>query len=164
MSKRKCRFCGTKVGGGEEALWGHIQLGHPGKFEEVRDLETPFMLETCYDEDKASLEKKIVLVTPTEAYGMLSDLGNGKPTQNGDRTSRYIGIAKGYGEKMGLTVKAAVIELKNGLPEAEWGYGLHIINDVDTTDCQLLETERLEAEELEALLETVLNDLEGGRM
>ena len=62
---------------------------------------------------------------------------------------------------MGLTVKAAVIELKNGLPEAEWGYGLHIINDVDTTDCQLLETERLEAEELEALLETVLNDLEG---
>ena len=51
MSKWKCRFCGTKVGGGEEALWGHIQLGHPGKFEEVRDLETPFMLETCYDED-----------------------------------------------------------------------------------------------------------------
>ena len=136
MSEWKCRCCGMEVEGDEEALWGHIPIRISIKFKEVQDLETPFMLEICYEKARASLEKKIVLVTPTEAYGMLSDLGNGEPTQNEDRTSRYIGIAKGYGEKMGLTVKAAVIELKNGLQEAERGYGLHIINDVDTIDCQ----------------------------
>ena len=38
-----------EVEGGEEALWGHIRLGHSGKFEKVQDLETPFMLEICFD-------------------------------------------------------------------------------------------------------------------
>lgn len=33
---------------GEEILWGHLQLSHYEVFEEVRDLETPHMLETCY--------------------------------------------------------------------------------------------------------------------
>ena len=34
---------------GEETLWGHIQIEHPYLFEEVRNLETPFMIEVCYD-------------------------------------------------------------------------------------------------------------------
>ena len=34
---------------GEEVLWGHIQLDHPDIFEEVCDLETPYMMEECYD-------------------------------------------------------------------------------------------------------------------
>lgn len=164
MDEFMCKTCGEMVFADDEDLWSHIQMCHPELFKKVRDLETPFMLEICYEEKKVSLEKKIVLITPTEAYGMISDLGNGEPTQNGDRTSQYIDIAKGYGEKMGLTVKAALVELKSGLPEAEWSYGLHIINDVDMTGCQMLETERLEAEELEGLLQTVLNDLEKGRM
>lgn len=36
---------------GEELLWGHIQLDHPDVYEDVRDWETPFMIEECYDEE-----------------------------------------------------------------------------------------------------------------
>lgn len=63
--KYKCKFCGHQIafedyefnGGGyfhpdgEEQLWGHIQLDHEDIFEEVQDLETPFMIETCYTEE-----------------------------------------------------------------------------------------------------------------
>ena len=34
----------------EEILWGHIQLAHEAVFEDVQNLETPYMLEICYDE------------------------------------------------------------------------------------------------------------------
>lgn len=34
---------------GEELLWGHIQLEHENLFEEVKNLETPYMIEECYD-------------------------------------------------------------------------------------------------------------------
>ena len=34
---------------GEELLWEHIQIEHENVFETVRDLETPFMIEECYD-------------------------------------------------------------------------------------------------------------------
>ena len=34
---------------GEELLWGHIQLEHEDVFEEVKDWDTPSMLEECYD-------------------------------------------------------------------------------------------------------------------
>ena len=33
----------------EEELWGHIQLTHEDVFEEVQDLDTPYMLEECYE-------------------------------------------------------------------------------------------------------------------
>lgn len=63
--KYKCKTCGQEIefaddefdcGGyyhpdGEELLWGHIQLEHEDKFEEVQDLETPFMIEECYEEE-----------------------------------------------------------------------------------------------------------------
>lgn len=42
--------CGSFHPDGEELLWGHIQLAHPDVFEEVRDLETPYMIEECYEE------------------------------------------------------------------------------------------------------------------
>jgi hypothetical protein len=32
----------------EEELWGHIQSMHEVIFEEVQDLDTPYMLEECY--------------------------------------------------------------------------------------------------------------------
>ena len=57
----QCRICGSTfecrhiedfTDWGEEALWGHIQNDHPEVFEEVRDWETPFMLEECYDEEE----------------------------------------------------------------------------------------------------------------
>ena len=57
-----CRECGTdfliRAGefngdgyfhpDGEELLWGHIQLEHPTLFREMRDMDTPSMLELCY--------------------------------------------------------------------------------------------------------------------
>lgn len=56
----KCKYCGQLVFSededysfyefGEEMLWGHIQMCHEDVFDEVRDWETPFMLEECYEE------------------------------------------------------------------------------------------------------------------
>lgn len=110
------------------------------------------------------MEKKIVLIYPSEAVGLIADLGNGEPTSNGDRTSRYIDIAKGYGDKMGKTVKAALIEEKTLLSPEEWGYALHIINDVDMTNCRLLRTIGLSEYELIQLLRMALDALERGEM
>jgi len=110
------------------------------------------------------MEKKIVLIYPSEAVGLIADLGNGEPTDNGDRTSRYISVAKGYGEKMGKTVKVALIEEKALLPQKEWGYALHIINDVDMTNCRLIRTIGLSEDELIQLLGTILEELEKGAM
>lgn len=45
-----CKTCGEMVFADEEDLWWHIQVCHPELFEEVRNLETPYMLEICYDE------------------------------------------------------------------------------------------------------------------
>ena len=35
----------------EEELWGHIQMHHEDKFEEVQNWETPDMIEECYEEE-----------------------------------------------------------------------------------------------------------------
>ena len=64
MMKYKCTACGCEIEfaadefngdgryhpDGEEMLWGHIQLDHEDIFEEVQDLETPDMIEECYEE------------------------------------------------------------------------------------------------------------------
>lgn len=34
---------------GEETLWGHLQMEHPEIFKEYQTLETPDMLELCYE-------------------------------------------------------------------------------------------------------------------
>lgn len=65
---------------------------------------------------------------------------------------------------MGRTVKAALIEEKSGLPKSEQAYALHIINDVDESDCRIFETNHLDEEELESLLGTILDALEDGRL
>ena len=56
----KCKICDEIISFnenefdslGEEELWGHIQINHKDKFEEVQNLETPYMIEECYEEDK----------------------------------------------------------------------------------------------------------------
>lgn len=64
MMRYKCKTCGYEIEfareefngdghyhpDGEEMLWGHIQMQHEDKFEEVQDWETPFMIEECYEE------------------------------------------------------------------------------------------------------------------
>jgi hypothetical protein len=61
----KCKYCGHKMKfteeemygdghyhpDGEEQLWGHIQLDHEDIFADVCDLDTPLMLEECYEEE-----------------------------------------------------------------------------------------------------------------
>lgn len=108
------------------------------------------------------MEKKIVLIYPSEAVGLIADLGRGEPTEVGDRTSRYIDIAKGRDGKQGCTVKMALIEDKAGLPESKQGYRIHLINDVDMTNCRMFFTDRLDENELEALLGKILRALEEG--
>ena len=46
----RCKHCGAIIDGDDESLWAHIQLEHEEIFEEVQDLETPFMIEECYEE------------------------------------------------------------------------------------------------------------------
>ncbi len=115
--------------------------------------------------NEKATEKKILLATAeTLAMELVQDLGNGGQTDGGDRWSRYFAIAKGYGEKLDKKVTVALIEEKHDLPENDWGYGLHLINDVDGTDCQLFHTNHLSEDELAVLLYDILKKLERGEM
>lgn len=61
MSVFKCKDCGSEFVAddpedrswfadyGEEALWGHLQVDHPEVYEEYQNLETPDMLEVCFE-------------------------------------------------------------------------------------------------------------------
>jgi len=46
----KCTCCGSVFEYDEEVLWGHLQMDHEAIFEECQGWETPFMLETYFDE------------------------------------------------------------------------------------------------------------------
>lgn len=51
-----CKLCGGLIQYDDfewdidEDLWGHLNLEHEEKHDEVKDWETPFMIEECYDE------------------------------------------------------------------------------------------------------------------
>lgn len=109
-------------------------------------------------------ERKIVQIYASEVMGMIADLGNGETTANGDRTSRYITIAKGVGEKTGLKVNAALVENKANLAEDCWFYELHVINDVDMEDCQSFYTKSLDSGELEEMMGDILKKLDAAMM
>ena len=63
MITYKCKCCGQAIQfiaedfngdgsyhpDGEELLWGHIQFDHEDIYKEVQNMETPFMIEECYD-------------------------------------------------------------------------------------------------------------------
>ena len=107
-------------------------------------------------------QEKIVLISGSAVFTLTTDLPYGEPTDNGDRKSRYFDIATVMGRKS--FVRAALIEDKEGLPPWEQGYRLHILNDIDKTDGFFLETEHLDQEELEKLLDDLSYDLAHGRM
>lgn len=54
FSVYKCKYCNFSCwdidNDVEEELWGHIQMHHKDKFEEVQNWETPDMIEECYEE------------------------------------------------------------------------------------------------------------------
>ena len=54
FTRFRCKYCGFDHwdvdNDIEEELWGHIQMHHTEVFDEVQDLETPYMIEECYEE------------------------------------------------------------------------------------------------------------------
>lgn len=128
------------------------------QFDDDRRTETD-----AYDgELYGALQEKIVLISSSIAVTLIADLPYGEPTAAGDRTSRYIDIATVMGRKR--FVKAALIEEKTGLPESEWGYRLHVLNDVDDTDGFFLSTEHLNEDELAELFDDLAYNLNHGRL
>lgn len=111
--------------------------------------------------ESAKGEGYIVLCYPTQALGMIVDLGNGPTTENGDRSSQYFTIAKGR-QYIDRTVSVALIENIHGLPEGEGYYTLHLVDDVSGDPCELYHTDDLSEESLVGLLGEILNDLERG--
>ena len=55
FTRFKCKYCGFGCwdvdNDLEEELWEHIQMNHREIYEEVENLETPFMIEECYEEE-----------------------------------------------------------------------------------------------------------------
>lgn len=53
----KCKFCSDLFTftnqefeeEGEEILWGHLQMEHTIIFEDIQNLDTPEMIEACYE-------------------------------------------------------------------------------------------------------------------
>ena len=105
--------------------------------------------------------KYIVLITPTQAVSMIADLGNGQTTENGDRSSRYFSIAKGY-PHIDRTVSVALIENTHGLAADSGYYTLHMIDDVSGEQCELYHTDDLSEDSLVNLLKEILDTLEKG--
>lgn len=51
-----CKYCGYEIEEDnlfnddiEEDLWGHIQMNHEDIYENIQDLESPDMIEECYE-------------------------------------------------------------------------------------------------------------------
>lgn len=107
-----------------------------------------------------STSKYAFLSTPAILAGtMIADLGNGEETWNEDRTSSYIAIAQGVGEFASMKVYAALIEEKANLPREDWGYSLHVINNVDGSNCKMKSTKALDEQELVGLLKEIFDEL-----
>lgn len=117
---------------------------------------------TCDEWYRREIERPVALVDPRFARTLIKDLGNGEPTHNDERTSKYHEIAYGRGETAGRTCKVALIERTVGYGLDKDYYELHIINDIDMSGCKLLYTEHLLEEELYHLLKDTLNKLERG--
>ena len=135
-------------------IWGD---GHQQEYTE-RVLHDG--IEDCFHTEKADAEKGyIVLCSPTQALGMIVDLGSGPMTENGDRSSQYFTIAKGR-RHIDKTVTVALIENIHGLSEGTGYYTLHLIDDVNGKPCQLYHTDDLSEDSLVNLLKEILDSLE----
>lgn len=109
------------------------------------------------------MSKKIIEAYPgAMASRLIHELQNGPLTQNGDRTSGYFPVAKGTEGKLGKKVYVCLIEEKNSIPRCSWGYGLHVIDDVDGTDCSWFQTDSLKETALEEVLVDLFRILENG--
>ena len=71
---------------------------------------------------------------PDQVKGLLATLGCAS-TVNGNRCSDYFIIAED--EEIGNDLSVSLIEERANLPQREWGYSMHVINDIKDTFCQI---------------------------
>lgn len=64
-----------------------------------------------------------------------------------------------FGEFASMKVYAALIEEKANLPREDWGYSLHVINNVDGSNCKMESTKALDEQELVGLLKEIFDEL-----
>lgn len=141
---------------------GHIitRIWGDGHQQEYTERVLHGGIEDYFRKEKADAEEDyIVLCSPTQALGMIVDLGSGPMTENGDRSSQYFTIAKGR-RHIDKTVAVALIENIHGLPEGTGYYTLHLIDDVNGKPCQLYHTDDLNEDSLVNLLKEILDSLE----
>lgn len=106
----------------------------------------------------------VTIVSSKFARFLIDDLGNGEPTHNDERTSRYYTVARGRGTNSGKECKVALVERTEGYGLDKDYYELHLINDIDMSACKLFFTDHLSEQELIDLLETILRQLEDNNL
>ena len=85
--------------------------------------------------EKSRIKENIKVADLSQlAEDLLQGLG-ATATVNGDRGSEYFVLAKD--EAAGTDLSVSLIEERANLPESEWGYSLHVIDDITPSDCDL---------------------------
>jgi len=115
--------------------------------------ENPLLWEQYKEKEKPHL---IMVEDFHCATKLIEDLGNGVPTQNGERTSTYHTVAKGRNTDADKTCDIALVERDGGY------YELHIVDNIRNSDCKLLCTQTKYPLELQFLLKSVLGKIERG--
>ena len=105
-------------------------------------------------------KKKNVQITDLTELTMdlLHGLG-ATTTVNGDRCSDYQVLAKD--ESAGTDVSVSLTEERAGLPQNEWGYSLHVVDDITPSDCAIYHDAGQPMEPkivVKAMLEMALNN------
>lgn len=136
--------------------------------DECRHIEAPCPCDhdaesgtCCKNETAGARDGYIVLCEPSQAVGMIADLGNGPTTVNGDRSSQYFVIAKGRRSKEQM-VSVSLIENIYGLAEDERYYTLHLVDDVSGVPCELYHTDDLSEGSLVALMKEIIEAMKKG--
>lgn len=127
--------------------------------EDFERFDSPMSYKEWLRAEKGAKRMFVTSDSNTLASEMIADLGNGEPTERGDRTSRYFDMARDQKDKE-RTVKVALIEQIHGLDCDMRGYAIHVIDDVEMRNCEIFHTEHLDRFELVALLDRVYDDLQ----
>lgn len=144
-----------------ETAWA--KCGIEGDYmEKIKEFAKKKLLD-AYGRKSVHKPKELIAVARQLAHEMIADLGH-SVSSSGDRWSNYFGIAKAVDGDDQNRVTAALGEEKHDLPESEWGYCLHVINDVDGSDCELYHTDHLSEEELVNLLNDLMKKMEKGEL
>ena len=122
------------------------------------------LFEFIISESAGNSSPIVALVGPEFATVLIQDLGNGEPTQNEERTSRYFAIAKDRSVHEGRECKVALVERTEGYGQDKDYYELHLINDIDMSACKLFFTDHLSEQELMGQLGTILTGIENGNL